>query len=87
MNVNYSRYADDITLSGNISDYLKNKLKLIIYDNSRVIVKEYFILKDIKKEEVIIDNVYIKGKDLLVRRMDDYFIEIVGKIENVVYEE
>lgn len=66
---------------------MKNKLKLIIYDNSRVIVKEYFILKDIKKEEVIIDNVYIKGKDLLVRRMDDYFIEIVGKIENVVYEE
>ena len=71
----------------NIGDYLKNKLKLIIYDNSRVIVKEYFILKDIKKEEVIIDNVYIKGKDLLVRRMDDYFIEIVGKIENVSYEE
>ena len=62
-------------------------MKLIIYDNSRVIVKEYFILKDIKKEEVILDNVYIKGKDLLVRRMDDYFIEIVGKIENVVYEE
>jgi len=66
---------------------LKNKLKVIIYDNSRVVVKEYFILKDIKKEEVIIDNVSIKGEDLLVKRMDDYYIEIVGKIKNVIYEE
>lgn len=66
---------------------MKNKLKVIIYDNSRVVVKEYFILKDIKKEEVIIDNVSIKGEDLLVKRMDDYYIEIVGKIKNVIYEE
>lgn len=66
---------------------MKNKLKVIIYDNSRVVVKEYFILKDIKKEEVIIDNVSIKGEDLVVKRMDDYYIEIVGKIKNVIYEE
>ena len=66
---------------------MKNKLKVIIYDNSRVVVKEYFILKDIKKEEFIIDNVSIKGEDLLVKRMDDYYIEIVGKIKNVIYEE
>lgn len=66
---------------------LKNKLKIIIYDNKRIIVNDYINLKDIRKEVVVVDSVCINGKDLIVKRMDDYFIEIVGTITNVVYQE
>lgn len=64
-----------------------NKIKLIIYNNTRVVITNYLKLKEIEEEAIQIDNVIINGINLKLKSMDEYMIEIVGKIKGIEYED
>lgn len=64
-----------------------NKIKLIIYNDTRVIITNYLKLKEIKEEVIQIDNVIINGINLKLKSMDEYMIEVVGKIKGIKYED
>lgn len=64
-----------------------NKIKLIIYNNTRVVITNYSKLKEIKEEVIQIDNVIINGINLKLKSMDEYMIEVVGNIKGIKYED
>lgn len=64
-----------------------NKIKLIIYNNTRVVITNYLKLKEIEEEAIQIDNVIINGSSLKLKSMDEYMIEVVGKICGIKYED
>lgn len=76
-----------ITYSYNVMRYIMNKIKLIIYNNTRVVITNYLRLKEIKEEVIQIDNVIINGINLKLKSMDEYMIEVVGKIKGIKYED
>ncbi len=66
-------------------ELLKNsKIKLSIYGNKRIIIENYDNLMDISDLEIIIDDYKIIGDFLKIRRMDNYMIEIDGKISSII---
>ena len=66
-------------------ELLKNsKIKLSIYGNERIIIENYDNLMDISDLEIIIDDYKIIGDFLKIRRMDNYMIEINGKISSII---
>lgn len=57
-----------------------NENKLSLYNNYRCIIENYKVIKTIENNIIIIDNYSINGKNLKIRRMNDYLIEIIGKM-------
>ena len=66
---------------------MKEKIKITMYNNEKVIVNNYNKLLDISLEVVKIDNLLIKGDNLKIKKMDNYLIEIWGKVSIIQYEE
>ncbi len=66
---------------------MKEKIKITMYNNEKVIVNNYNKLLDISLELVRIDNLLIKGNNLKIKKMDNYLIEIWGKVSIIQYEE
>lgn len=63
------------------------KTKIIVYHNARVNIINYIKLITIEEEVIKVDNILINGKDLKIKSMDDYMIEIIGEIKVIKYEE
>ncbi len=64
---------------------LKNsKIKLSIYQDERVVIENYLELKEIDEEIIVVDGYQILGSFLHIRKMDDYMIEIIGKITSII---
>lgn len=64
---------------------LNKLLKLILYDNYKVIVENYNELKEITNEKIIIDCYFIFGQNLKIVTIDEFLIQINGKINNIEY--
>lgn len=72
----------------NIDNKTKNsKIKVVLYSNKRVVITNYLALKEILENEIIVDKITIFGTNLKLKAMDNYMIEVVGKVEGVKYEE
>lgn len=57
-----------------------NENKISLYNNYRCIIENYKVIKTIENNIIIIDNYSINGEKLKIKRMNDYLIEIIGKI-------
>ena len=57
-----------------------NENKISLYNNYRCIIENYKVIKTIASNIIIIDNYIINGENLKIKRMNDYLIEIIGKI-------
>ncbi len=57
-----------------------NENKISLYNNYRCIIENYKVIKIIENNIIIIDNYSINGEKLKIKRMNDYLIEIIGKI-------
>lgn len=55
------------------------KTKIIIYDNRKVIIENYNQIKKYNSDEVIIDNIIIKGKKMTILQMDEINMTIIGQ--------
>lgn len=62
---------------------VSNKIKLTLYKNEKIIIENYRELKDITEEFIIVDFYQIVGTFLKIKRMDNYMIEIYGKISQI----
>lgn len=72
----------------NIDNKTKNsKIKVVLYSNKRVVITNYLALKEILENEIKVDKITIFGTNLKLKAMDNYMIEVVGKVEGVKYEE
>lgn len=61
-----------------------NNVKLSIYLDNRIIIENYDELSSIGENEIKIDIYHIVGEFLKIHRMDDYMIEINGKINQII---
>lgn len=57
-----------------------NECKISLYNNYRCLIENYRLIKKIELNEIIIDNYIVKGNNLKIKRMNDYVIEIIGKV-------
>ena len=57
-----------------------NENKISLYNNYRCVIENYKVIKTIENNIIIIDNYSINGENLKIKRMNDYLIEIIGKI-------
>ena len=57
-----------------------NECKIFLYNNYRLIIENYHLIKKIEIDEILIDSYLIMGNNLKIKRMNDYLIEISGKI-------
>lgn len=63
------------------------KTKTVLYSNKRVVITNFYNIKEILEEEIKIDKLVVYGKKLKLKSMDNYMIEIIGEIEGVKYED
>ena len=61
-----------------------NENKISLYNNYRCIIENYKVIKTIENNIIIIDNYSINGEKLKIKRMNDYLIEIIGKIIKII---
>ncbi len=59
-----------------------NYLKLI--SNNYVIIENYGEITNISSYEVISTNYTVKGEELIVKKVDGYYLEIAGKITCII---
>ncbi|HHU55455.1 MAG TPA: hypothetical protein GXZ48_02030 [Acholeplasmataceae bacterium] len=62
---------------------INSKIKLTLYKNEKIIIENYQELKDISEEFIVVDLFKINGSFLKIKRMDNYMIEIYGKISQI----
>ena len=59
----------------------EKSLKLI--NNKCVIIRNYENVLHISADEITLSKYIIKGDDLIVKKMDQFEIEIIGKIKEI----
>jgi hypothetical protein len=64
-----------------------SNVKLSIYNDNRIIIENYSNLLDLNDEQIKVDIYTIVGKFLKLRQMDNYIIEVIGTISEIVVEE
>lgn len=62
---------------------LKEHLKLQLDNDNHLIVKNFIVIKDLKKEIISFDNYIIIGTDLKIEYLDENKMEIYGKIKQI----
>lgn len=62
---------------------LKEQLKLKMYGNNKVVVYNYEDVLDMTSEKIVLKKYIIEGDGLVVKKMDEYEIEIVGKFKTI----
>lgn len=60
--------------------------KLSLYNNTKLVIENYINLIDINDTKIIIDKYTIIGKNLKIKEMNNYFIVIIGIINNISLE-
>lgn len=65
---------------------MNNIIKIVLYNNERIVITSYNKLLEISSEMIKIDNFLIIGENLKIKKMDNYMIEILGKVEEVKNE-
>ena len=57
--------------------------KLTMYNNYKVVIENYNNIRDIDDNYIIIDQYYIKGNKLKIKQIEEYFIIIIGIINQI----
>ncbi len=58
--------------------------KVSLYNNEKVVIENYNNIHDIDNNYIIIDNYKIEGSDLKIKQIEEYFIIIIGIINNII---
>lgn len=58
--------------------------KVSLYNNEKVVIENYDNIHDIDNNYIIIDNYKIEGSDLKIKQIEEYFIIIIGIINNII---
>lgn len=61
------------------------KNRIIIYNNEKVIIENYKAIIDLSNNYIIVDKYYIKGENIKIKEMDDYYINIFGNIKTIEF--
>lgn len=61
-----------------------SEIKLKLYQNQRILIENYRILKDIAEDMIIVDNYCIVGTFLKITKMNDNTMEIYGKVKEII---
>lgn len=67
-------------------DYVIPKIKenvLKVFSNNKVIIENYNLMTFLSSEKIILRKYEIVGKNLIIKRMDGYLIEIEGEISKI----
>ncbi len=59
------------------------KMCLKLVNNNHLIVENYENVLNISINEITLSKYIIKGDDLVVKKMDEFAIEIFGKIQEI----
>jgi len=62
---------------------INSKIKLTLYKDEKIIIENYQELKDISEETIVVDLYKVIGNFLKIKRMDNYMIEIYGRISQI----
>ena len=60
--------------------------KLSLYNNNKLVIENYINLLDISDSKIIIDKYTINGNNLKIKEMNNYYIVIIGIIDNICLE-
>lgn len=58
--------------------------KVSLYNNEKVVIENYNNIHDIENNYIIIDNYKIEGLNLKIKQIEEYFIIIIGLINNII---
>ena len=61
----------------------KDNIKISLYNNTKIVIENYNKIIDLNDNIVIIDNYEIKGLNLKITNIDEYYIIINGSINNL----
>lgn len=61
----------------------KDKLKIIIYENKNIVIKNYQKLNDIDENQIVVDYYKIIGKFMHIKVLSEDLIEIDGQIKEI----
>jgi hypothetical protein len=62
------------------------RIKLSLYQDNRIVIENYNRLLDLNEEYIRVDIYTIVGKFLKINQMDNYMIEVIGTINQVLIE-
>lgn len=71
----------------NIMKKIKNNIKISLYNNTKIVIENYNKIIDLNDSIIIIDNYKIKGMNLKIPNIDDYYIIITGSIKSITIED
>lgn len=55
----------------------------ISYCNNRIVIENYNSIKQLLNNLIIVDEYIIEGNDLMIKKMDEYYIIIIGNVVNI----
>ena len=59
--------------------------KIIINNKQKMTIENFRLIKEYKRENIIIDNISVKGINLHINEINDYVIEISGIIKEIIF--
>lgn len=60
------------------------EIRLKLYQNQRILIENYRKLKDLSEDMIVVDNYCITGTFLKITKMNDFTMEIYGKIKEII---
>jgi len=62
-------------------------VKMSIYNDERIVIENYRQLVDLNEDLIKVDIYTIIGRFLKLKRMDNYMIEVVGTVGQIIIDE
>jgi hypothetical protein len=62
---------------------LSEEIKIVLYSDKRIVIRNFKELKDINDDYILIDMYLFIGKLLKITILDEGYVEIYGKINEI----
>lgn len=62
-----------------------NENRIIINNKQKMTIENFRNIIEFKEENIIIDNISVKGNNLRINEINEFNIEIVGQIKEIIF--
>lgn len=64
---------------------LLNENRIIINNKQKMTIENFRNIIEFKEENIIIDNISVKGNNLRINEINEFNIEIFGQIKEIIF--
>lgn len=64
---------------------LLNENRIIINNQQKMTIENFRNIIEFKEENIIIDNISVKGNNLRINEINEFNIEIFGQIKEIIF--